>query len=86
MAIRILLDHGVQQDRIVFVTLLVAAGGGICVLRKAFPDVKFVCGSVDGKLKESWLEYHDQNGVCKRRKAWIMHPGGYYFCLFALVI
>lgn len=86
MAIRILLDHGVQQDRIFFVSLLVAAGGGICVLRRAFPHVKFICGCVDGKLKESWLEYRDNDGVSKRRKAWITHPGMSYSRLLDRII
>jgi uridine kinase len=75
MAIRILLDHGVQQEKIVFVTMLVAKPGGIAVLRKAFPDVKFVCGGVDEQLKESWLEFTDEAGIRKRRKAWITSPG-----------
>lgn len=55
MAIRVLLDHGVQQDRIVFVTFVIALAGGISKLRRAFPDVHIVCGAVDGVLAEHWV-------------------------------
>ena len=51
MAIRTLLDHGVQQDHIVFVTFLVARYGGIEVLHRAFPGVRIVCGAVDDVLE-----------------------------------
>lgn len=66
MAIRILLDHGVPQNHIVLVTMLVAAGGGICVLRKAFPQVNYVCGSVDGEMQERRVQ---------GRTVWVMTPG-----------
>ncbi|KAH8099932.1 armadillo/beta-catenin/plakoglobin [Cristinia sonorae] len=88
MAIRVLLDHGVRQDRIIFVTFLVARTGGICVLRKAFPQVKVVCGAVDDGLRETWLEameeeagegQPDHNGAvsngAERRKVWVVEPG-----------
>ncbi|KAF8735985.1 hypothetical protein AX14_001064 [Amanita brunnescens Koide BX004] len=79
MSIRILLDHGVEQDHIIFVTFLVARGGGISVLRRAFPDVKVVCGAVDDEMKEGWLDVEgyggDGNLEDPPRKVWAMQPG-----------
>ena len=78
MSIRILLDHGVQEDRIVFVTFLVARGGGISILRRAFPGVKIVCAAVDDEMEECWLEgLQDDltNPTGVGRKTWIMQPG-----------
>lgn len=77
MSIRILLDHGVQEDHIVFVTFLVARGGGVSVLRRAFPGVKIVCGAVDDEMKEGWLEGYKGEGNLEGegRKVWIMQPG-----------
>ncbi|KAL0580943.1 Uridine kinase [Marasmius crinis-equi] len=69
MSIRILLDHGVPQDHIIFVCFLVARKGGIHVLRQAFPDVKIVCGAVDEEMREGRLDGK------KGRKVWVMHPG-----------
>lgn len=54
MAIRVLLDHGVQQENIIFVTFVVAAAGGVRVLQRAFPGVRIVCGALDPVLRESW--------------------------------
>ncbi|TFK40396.1 armadillo/beta-catenin/plakoglobin [Crucibulum laeve] len=77
MSIRILLDHGVREDHIVFVTFLVARGGGVSVLRRAFPGVKIVCGAVDEIMKEGWLEGYkgEGNPEGKGRKCWVMQPG-----------
>ncbi|KAG8962238.1 Uridine kinase [Tulasnella sp. 425] len=50
MAIRVILDHGVPEDHIIFVTFLIAQDGGIRALRRAFPSVRFVTGSIDEKL------------------------------------
>lgn len=79
MSIRILLDHGIKQDHIIFVTFLVARGGGISVLRRAFPGVKIVCGAVDDEMKEGWLDvegYHGEgNPEDHPRKVWVMQPG-----------
>lgn len=78
MAIRVLLDHGIRQDHIIFVTFLVAQKGGICVLRKAFPQVQVVCGAVDEGLRETWLEAIEegegQDGA-EARKVWVVEPG-----------
>ena len=54
MAIRVLLDHGVREENIIFVTFVVAASGGMRVLQHAFPRVRVVCGVVDPVLRESW--------------------------------
>ncbi|KAF8558142.1 armadillo beta-catenin plakoglobin [Imleria badia] len=79
MAIRTLLDHGVQQDHIIFVTFLVARHGGIAVLHKAFPKIRIVCGAVDQGLREAWLEHYHSEGEGHHngdgRKVWIMEPG-----------
>ena len=55
MAIRVLLDHGVQQSRIIFVSFLVALAGGLSALRRAFPEMHIVTGAVDGVLAERRL-------------------------------
>ena len=77
MSIRILLDHGVQEDHIVFVTFLVARDGGVSVLQRAFPGVKIVCGAVDDEMKEGWLEGYKGEGNLEGegRKVWVMQPG-----------
>ena len=77
MAIRILLDHGVREDRIIFITFLVARGGGVSVLRRAFPKVRIVCGAVDDEMQEGWLEGHEAFGNPEGhgRKVWLMQPG-----------
>ena len=77
MAIRVLLDHGVQEDHIIFVTFLVARQGGVSVLRKAFPGVKIVCGGVDDRMQEGWLEGYkgEGNPEGKGRNVWVMKPG-----------
>ncbi|KAF7312252.1 Uridine kinase [Mycena indigotica] len=72
MAIRVLLDHGVKQEHIIFVTFLVARGGGISILRRAFPRIKIVTGGVDDAMQEGWLDsYQGQDG----RQVWAMLPG-----------
>ncbi|KII89982.1 hypothetical protein PLICRDRAFT_40168 [Plicaturopsis crispa FD-325 SS-3] len=73
MAIRVLLDHGVRQDHIIFVTFLIARSGGISVLRQAFPDVKIVCGAVDDNVREAFHE--PEHPGEDRKKCWIVEPG-----------
>lgn len=54
MAIRVLLDHGVREDRIIFVTFLVAPRGAH-VLNRLFPKVKIVTGGADPTLTPIWV-------------------------------
>lgn len=82
MAIRVLLDHGVPQDHIIFVTFLVSEQGGLTVLQKAFPYVKIVCSAVDKHLTERWLEVLDADSEGEGfdndtvgRKVWVIEPG-----------
>jgi uridine kinase len=79
MAIRVLLDHGVPEDHIIFVTFLAARSGGLSVLNRAFPAVKIVCGAVDDKLEERWLPHHveseDADLDSDHQKAWVIEPG-----------
>lgn len=60
-------------------TFLVARGGGISVLRRAFPDVKIVCGAVDDEMEEAWLDLDsdtvDGSQVSSGRQVWVMQPG-----------
>ncbi|KAI0250254.1 armadillo/beta-catenin/plakoglobin [Lactifluus subvellereus] len=71
MAIRILLDHGVNPAHIIFVTFLVARSGGVAHLRRTFPDVNIVTGAVDDGLREVWFE----NAGRHAHKAWVVEPG-----------
>ncbi|KAI0049770.1 armadillo/beta-catenin/plakoglobin [Auriscalpium vulgare] len=84
MAIRVLLDHGVRASHIIFVTFLVARGGGIAHLRQTFPEVRIVTGAVDDGLREVWLEnqlhdtsYGADDGFdrSEQHKAWVVEPG-----------
>ncbi len=78
MAIRVLLDHGVREDHIIFVTFLVARNGGVCMLRKAFPKVKVITGAVDDGMREMWLEEVEEgDGRVKSegRKILVVDPG-----------
>ena len=45
-AIEVLIDHGVPQERIIFLNL-VASPEGIKSMLEAYPDVKLICGWVD---------------------------------------
>jgi len=72
MAIRVLLDHGVQEEHIIFVTFL-AAPCGVSVLNQTFPRVKMITGGVDMKMREVWMEGGDL-GV-EGRKIWCLEPG-----------
>jgi len=84
MAIRVLLDHGVNPAHIIFVTFLVARSGGVAHLRRTFPDVNIVTGAVDDGLREVWLEnaerhaaFPDEDGFdnARQHKAWVVEPG-----------
>ncbi|KAJ7274365.1 armadillo/beta-catenin/plakoglobin [Mycena haematopus] len=73
MAVRILLDHGVKPQHIIFVTFLVARGGGISVLRRAFPDIKIVTAGVDDVVREGWINSSEGEG--HGRQVWSIIPG-----------
>ncbi|KAF8905107.1 armadillo/beta-catenin/plakoglobin [Gymnopilus junonius] len=77
MAIRILLDHGVPEDHIIFITFIVSREGGILVLKRAFPGVKIVCGAVDDEMQEGWLEGYkgEGNPEGNGRQVWVIKPG-----------
>lgn len=73
MAIRALLDHGVPEGNIIFLTFVVARKGGVRVLRHAFPYVHIVCGAVDEGLREARLP--PTEGERKGRRIWMIEPG-----------
>ncbi|KAJ7170713.1 armadillo/beta-catenin/plakoglobin [Mycena crocata] len=75
MAIRILLDHGIRPEHIIFVTFLVARGGGVSVLRRAFPDIKIVTAGVDDVMQEGWLDGSQGEGNSQGRQIWTVLPG-----------
>ncbi|KAJ6576473.1 armadillo/beta-catenin/plakoglobin [Mycena vulgaris] len=75
MAIRILLDHGVKAEHIIFVTFLVARGGGVSVLRRAFPSVKIVTAGVDDIMQEGRLNGSHREENPHGRQVWAMVPG-----------
>ena len=78
MAIRVLLDHGVSQDRIIFITYILALDGGVSNLRRAFPGVRIITGAVDRRLRESRCEIVGDRGdtlEVSGRKIWIIEPG-----------
>jgi uridine kinase len=55
MAVRVLLDHGVSEERIVFVAYT-AGRMGVGKLLSAFPDVKVVVGRLVDDYEERWVE------------------------------
>lgn len=52
MAVRVLLDHGVLEERIVVCTMLVSKVGGVGALKAAFPKVRVVSSAADEGLEE----------------------------------
>lgn len=54
MAIRVLLDHGVPESNIIFLTYLIARRGHLSVHR-AFPEIRIVTASIDPGLREMHL-------------------------------
>lgn len=55
MAVRVLLDHGVEQRKIVFVTC--AAGReGLQRLTAVYPSLKVVVGRIEEEGEPRWLE------------------------------
>ena len=55
MAVRVLIDHGVPEDKIFFVTYF-AGKMGIKRLLKVFPEVKVVVCRIVEDFEERWIE------------------------------
>ncbi|KAK9419318.1 putative Uridine kinase [Seiridium unicorne] len=55
MAVQVLVDHGVPQDRIVFATYS-AGRVGVHRLTKVFPDITVVVGNLLSDIEERWIE------------------------------
>jgi len=55
MAIRILLDHGVPENRIIFTTIL-ASAQGLHVVTQRHPNVQIICGMIDNGLVEGIIQ------------------------------
>jgi uridine kinase len=51
MAIRVLLDHGIPEANIIFLTFLIARRGHLSVHR-AFPSIRIVTAAIDPGLEE----------------------------------
>lgn len=56
MAIRVLLDHGISQNRIIFLTYLISRSASYSVLR-AFPNIQIVTAAIDPGLDEVKISY-----------------------------
>lgn len=55
MAVRVLIDHGVAEERIVFVTC--AAGkSGLKRLSAVYPHVKVIVGRIEEERETRWME------------------------------
>lgn len=55
MAVQVLVDHGVKQDRIVFATYS-AGRMGLHRLTAVFPDITVVVGSIVPDVEDRWVE------------------------------
>jgi len=55
MAVRVLLDHGIDEKRIVFVAYT-AERRGIARLSTVFPEIKLVIGRLVDDNEERWVE------------------------------
>lgn len=55
MAVRILVDHGVEEKKIVFVTCL-AGRVGVKRLMSVFPDINVIAGNIVDDHEERWVE------------------------------
>jgi uridine kinase len=55
MAVRVLVDHGVPEEKIVFVTYL-AGRIGVNRVLSVFPDVRVVVARMGDDLEERWVE------------------------------
>lgn len=55
MAVQVLVDHGVPEDKIVFVTYF-AGRMGLNRLTKVFPGVKVVVSAIVADFEQRWVE------------------------------
>ena len=55
MAVRVLLDHGVSEETICFVTY-VAGKGAVNRLLRVYPKIRVVLGGCVGEGEERWVE------------------------------
>jgi uridine kinase len=55
MAVQVLVDHGVPEEKIVFVTYF-AGRMGLNRLTKVFPGVKVVVSAIVADFEERWVE------------------------------
>jgi len=55
MAVRVLIDHGVEERRIVFVTFL-AGNMGVKRLMSVFPEIKVVVCRIVPDGEHRWIE------------------------------
>lgn len=55
MAVRVLVDHGVEEDRIIFVTHF-AGKKGLGRLMAVFPRIKVVVCRIGEDMEERWME------------------------------
>ena len=55
MAVKILVDHGVEEKKIVFVTCL-AGRVGVKRLTSVFPDINVIAGNIADDLEDRWVE------------------------------
>ena len=55
MSVKVLVDHGVKEDKIVFVTFL-AGKMGVKRLTKVFPGIMAVVGEMVEDNEDRWVE------------------------------
>lgn len=55
MAVRVLLDHGVEEASIVFVTWC-AGRNGLARLTAVYPGIRVVVGKIGGDMEGRWVE------------------------------
>ncbi|KAL4816623.1 uridine kinase family-domain-containing protein [Aspergillus spinulosporus] len=56
MAVRVLIDHGVSEDRIIFVTCA-AVQSGVKRLAAVYPHVKLIVGRIEEESEPRWMEH-----------------------------
>ncbi|SCV70464.1 BQ2448_1858 [Microbotryum intermedium] len=72
MAVRVLLDHGVDEAKIIICAILVSKLGGVWALKRAFPRVRIVSSAADEGLEERWEKKKDGSGS---KKVFAILPG-----------